>query len=162
LNGFTNAKKVVLSGNFNNWRTDELVMMKTNDGWQFPYTLGPGNYEYKFIVDGNWITDPGNPVIVTGDHDSKNSFLIVEPNYTFRLKGFASAKNVFIAGDFNNWSGTALKMTKDGDDWVFKIHLRPGKHRYKFVVDGKWIVDPNNKLWEQNEFKTGNSVIWIE
>jgi len=37
-----------------------------------------------------------------------------------------------------------------------------GKHKYKYLVDGKWITDPNNKNWEQNEFGTGNSIIWVE
>jgi hypothetical protein len=29
-------------------------------------------------------------------------------------------------------------------------------------VDGKWMIDPANDLWEDNEFGTGNSVLWIE
>jgi len=37
-----------------------------------------------------------------------------------------------------------------------------GKHLYKFIVDGKWIKDPDDPLWEGNEFGTDNSVIWIE
>jgi hypothetical protein len=53
-------------------------------------------------------------------------------------------------------------MRKDGEDWVFTVNLQPGKYRYKFVVDGKWIIDPHNPLWEQNEHRTGNSVLWIE
>jgi len=61
LDGFTTAKKVVLTGSFNGWNGSELVMDKTSKGWQFPFVLAPGNYEYKFIVDGNWMSDPGNP-----------------------------------------------------------------------------------------------------
>ena len=53
-------------------------------------------------------------------------------------------------------------MKKDGDDWIFSLHLDPGKVRYKFIIDGKWIIDPGNKQWEQNEYGTGNSVIWME
>jgi hypothetical protein len=33
---------------------------------------------------------------------------------------------------------------------------------YKFIVDGKWILDPGNKLWEQNAENTGNSILWID
>ena len=57
LRGFENAKNVLLSGSFNGWKTDELIMNKTGSGWELPYTLGAGNYEYKFIVDGKWVTD---------------------------------------------------------------------------------------------------------
>ena len=158
LRGFENAKNVLLSGSFNGWKTDELIMNKTESGWELPYTLGAGNYEYKFIVDGKWITDPGNEL---NSAISGNSFLIIQPNYTFRLRGFTNAKTVFLSGDFNNWDPKAYSMKKEGDDWVFPVHLFAGKHLYKFVVDGKWINDPANPLWEQNEYGTGNSILWI-
>ncbi len=162
LPGYKNAKQVVLSGSFNGWRTDELFMKKTNDGWQLPYVMGAGNYEYKFIVDGNWITDPENPLTVSNENGNQNSYLIIDPNYTFRLKGYGNAKSVFVAGDFNSWSPQTLRMIKDGDDWIFSVHLFTGKHLYKFIVDDKWIVDPGNKFWEQNEQNTGNSIVWID
>lgn len=162
LDGYTNAEKVMLSGSFNHWRTDELFMQKTGDGWQLPYVTGPGNYEYKFIVDGKWITDPVNPLTVNNEAGTKNSYLIIEPNYTFRLKGYSNARSVFLAGDFNNWSPQTLAMGKEGNDWVFSVHLYAGKHLYKFIVDGKWMIDPGNKLWEENEYGTGNSIVWIE
>jgi Glycogen recognition site of AMP-activated protein kinase len=159
LKGFENAKTVSLSGSFNGWKKDELIMTKTSSGWELPYTLGPGNYEYKYIVDGKWVSDPDNP---RNSANSGNSFLIIEPNYTFRLKGFKDAKNVFLAGDFNNWDPKAYAMKKEGDEWIFPVHLFAGKHLYKFVIDGKWITDPANSLWEQNEYDTGNSVLWID
>ncbi len=158
LTGFKEAKKVILAGNFNQWRDFELELRRTADGWELPYVIGPGNYEYKFIVDGKWITDPGNTL--TNKNDG-NSWLIIEPNYSFRLKGFENAGKVMVAGDFNNWNPEAFAMKKTKDGWEFPVHLSPGKTRYKFIVDDKWILDPANKLWEQNEYGTGNSVIWI-
>lgn len=156
LEGYRDAKQVVLSGSFNGWRKDELYMKKTATGWELPYTLGPGNYQYRFIVDNKWVSQPGI-IDRTG-----NAYFIIQPNYTFRLKGFNNAKNVFLAGDFNDWSPDTFLMKREGDEWVFTVHLSPGKHVYKFVVDGKWILDPGNKLWEQNEHDTGNSVLWVE
>ncbi|MES2775011.1 MAG: glycogen-binding domain-containing protein [Bacteroidota bacterium] len=161
LNGYTNARQVYLAGSFNSWRERELLMHKTSTGWELPYNLGAGNYQYKFIVDGNWILDPGNPLTAATDGIT-NSYLIISANYTFRLKGMAGAKSVFLAGDFNNWAPNILAMKKDGQDWISSVYLAPGKHKYKFIVDGKWITDPNNKTWEQNEEGTGNSVIWID
>lgn len=158
LNGYQDARKVILSGSFNNWRNDELFMKKTATGWEFPYVLGPGNYEYKFLVDGKWVADPGNPLTA---NNSGNSYLIIDPNYTFRLKGFDNAKKVYLAGDFNSWNPSAFAMKREGNEWVFTVNLSYGKHRYKYVVDGNWILDPGNKLWEQNEHNTGNSIIWI-
>lgn len=162
LPGYADAKQVVLSGSFNNWRRDELFMKKTSNGWELPYTLGAGNYDYKFLVDGKWVLDPNNKLTSKGVTGSFNSYLIIEPNYTFRLYGYANAKTVFLAGDFNNWTPGSLVMKKEGDVWTFSVHLSVGKHQYKFIVDDKWIIDPNNKQWEQNEFGTGNSVIWVD
>jgi hypothetical protein len=159
LAGYTAAKKVVLTGSFNHWRTDELMMNKTSAGWKLAYTTGPGNYEYNFIVDDKWLTDPGNPLTLTDKKNQPHSYLIVSPNYTFVLKGFEHAKNVFLAGDFNDWNPILFPMKKKGDDWVFPVHLSVGKHVYKFIVDGQWMKDPVNRLWEGPD---QNSILWID
>jgi hypothetical protein len=161
LRGYTNAKKIFVTGSFNGWKQEELPMQKTDLGWVIDYTLAPGNYEYQFIVDGKKIPDPANPSLVESNNIS-NSLLIIEPNYTFRLKGFKNARKVFLSGDFNGWSHGSMPMRFENDEWIFTVHLSPGKHLYKFIVDGKWIIDPGNHLWEQNEHGTGNSVIWID
>lgn len=153
LDGFLNAQKVVLLGSFNNWKDDELFMYKTATGWELPYTLGSGNYEYKIKIDGKFKEDAGA---------RGNNVLVIDPNFTFRLKGFGNAKKVFLSGDFNDWSPNSFAMKREGDEWIFKVHLNKGKHRYKFVVDDQWVLDPANKLWEQNEHNTGNSILWFE
>ncbi len=156
LNGFASARNVFLVGSFNEWRENQLPMKRTATGWELPYVLGPGNYTYRFLVDGKWTNgDSVKPAAGT------NLFLVIDTNYTFRLKGFPNAKKVVVAGDFNNWDPDQLLMKREGEAWVFPVHLFRGKNRYKFVVDGKWILDPGNKLWEGNEFGTGNSVIWF-
>ncbi len=158
LTGLLDAKNVYLAGSFNDWRQFELPMTKTATGWEISYVVGEGNYEYKFYADGQWIDAEGNQV----RKNEPGSVFVIAPNYTFRLKNYPNAKNVFLAGDFNGWSPNAYSMKKDGDDWVMPIHLSPGKHLYKFVVDGNWIIDPGNELWEENEHGTGNSILWIK
>jgi hypothetical protein len=159
LPGYADAKKVTLVGSFNQWKNYELLMQKTDSGWVIPYTLAKGNYEYRFEVDGKIVADPKNINPLGSD---KNSILVVEPNYTFRIKGFENATTIYIAGDFNGWSPDGFPMKKEGNEWVLPMNIKPGKHLYKLIVDGKWITDPNNSLWEQNEFETGNSILWIE
>ena len=152
LDGYSDAKKVVLLGSFNNWNDNELFMIKTATGWRLPYTLGPGNYQYNLKIDGKQAVDA---------RSKGNIALVIAPNFTFRIKGFADAKTVCLAGALNDWNPTSFRMTRVGDEWIFKAHLNAGKHPYKFVVDGKWMRDPGNKLWEQNEYNTGNSIVWI-
>lgn len=161
LNGYQDAQNIVLAGNFNGWNQGELFMTRIRNGWELPYVLGPGNYEYKYIVDGKWMIDPSNPN-TTGAGEFTNSFLAVKPNYTFTLKGFSGAREICLSGNFNGWSQTGYRMNHKNGIWDFSIYLQPGKYSYKFVVDGKWIMDPANELWEDNEYGTGNSVIWIE
>lgn len=162
LKGFENAKKVMLAGNFNDWDPDELYLKKTADGWEISYALGQGNYQYKFIVDGNWMVDPSNSHIVNDGKGNLNSYLIIGANYTFHLKGFSRAKGVNLAGNFNDWSPEGLPMEHSGNEWICSVHLAKGKHLYKFVVDGKWIRDPANPDWESDEYGNGNSIMWIE
>ncbi len=162
LDGFAEAQKITLLGTFNNWMDNELLMQKTNSGWQLPYTLGAGNYEYTFKVNDKWVSGNNNTILVDDKNFANYFSLVIEPNYTFLLNGFNNAKAVYVAGDFNDWSPTTYPMQKTATGWQINIHLDKGKCRYKFVVDGKWILDPHNNLWEENEYGTGNSVLWIQ
>lgn len=159
LPGYDSAQNVYLSGNFNNWSPSELPMQKKNTGWQIPYVLGPGVYEYKFVVDGNWIIDP-NERLTVGSEPTQNSIRIVKPNHTFVLKGHLDAENVVLSGSFNLWDESALLMEKRTDGWYLDYYLPPGKYRYKFKIGENWILDPDNRYFEPNEFDTGNSVLW--
>ncbi|MCK9412351.1 MAG: glycogen-binding domain-containing protein [Prolixibacteraceae bacterium] len=160
LAGYTDARRVVLAGSFNNWKTDELLMDKTANGWKMPYILPAGNYEYKFIVDGKWITDPGNP-FSKGEGNYENSFLALKANYLFLLNNHADAGSVIVNGSFNGWNKKGYSMVKKDGKWIFPLYLKPGKYTYKYIVDKTWIIDPGNKLYEQNEYGTYNSVLWI-
>jgi hypothetical protein len=68
-----------------------------------------------------------------------------------------NAASVTWAGEFNGWNATASPMAKGGDGtWSIVIPLPPGKHQYKFVVDGQWIADPENGVTAGDY---GNSVV---
>ena len=161
LEGFTTAKTVVLTGSFNNWNETELLMKKTATGWELPYVVAPGNYEYKFIADRKWMPDPDNP-FVTGKGNYVNSVIALKANHVFELAGFADAENVIVTGSFNGWNKNGYKMSKQGGKWILPLYLNAGKYTYKFIIDGEWILDPANKLYEENEYGTDNSVLWVE
>ncbi|HSV31812.1 MAG TPA: glycogen-binding domain-containing protein [Atribacteraceae bacterium] len=53
------AETVYLAGSFNDWSPISDPMKKDNDGiWKKTKMLSPGDYQYKFVVDGNWELDP--------------------------------------------------------------------------------------------------------
>jgi hypothetical protein len=50
---------------------------------------------------------------------------------------------MFLAGTFNGWKPDATPMTRNGEgDWSVALDLPPGRHEYKFVVDGDWCCEP--------------------
>jgi 1,4-alpha-glucan branching enzyme len=79
----------------------------------------------------------------------------------FRLYA-PQAKKVSVAGSFNKWSANKLMAKKDGKgSWMATAKLRPGRYEYKFVVDGKWINDPQCSWLVNNSLGSQNCVIEI-
>ena len=63
------ANRVLLTGDFTSWNQDPIPMKRNRSGlWKTGVNLGSGRYEYKFIVDDQWWTDPEN------SNTSQNSF----------------------------------------------------------------------------------------
>jgi len=83
-------------------------------------------------------------------------------NTVFRLKGHADARVVAVAGTFNNWNQSQMLFGKEGDVWVCRIDLAPGKYTYKFIIDGDWILDPDNPTTEDDERGFTNSVVVVK
>ena len=72
------AKRVSLCGDFNGWSPTATPMKRHNDGhWETTVALAPGRYQYKFIVDGEWIADPAAQKNVPNEHGSLNSVVEV-------------------------------------------------------------------------------------
>lgn len=72
-----------------------------------------------------------------------------------------NAKDIYIVGDFNHWKisdENKLSRISDGK-WEKKIGLQPGRYKYKFVIDGEWILDAENAEREANAFGTFDSVV---
>lgn len=75
-----------------------------------------------------------------------------------------TAQTVAVAGDFNDWDAEATPLRDpDGDGvWTGLIALRPGMHKYMFVVDGeKWVTDPEAERYVDDGFGMRNAVIAV-
>ena len=71
------AKSVSVAGEFNDWNTTSLPMRKSANGEWFAHAkMPPGEYGYKFVVDGQWVFDPSQPARKTVDQ-TENSRLTV-------------------------------------------------------------------------------------
>jgi 1,4-alpha-glucan branching enzyme len=75
----------------------------------------------------------------------------------------SGAQEVYLCGDFNQWSPTSLRMIRQGasDRWAKRLTLAPGRYQYKFVVDGKWVHDPEASENVSNQHGSLNSVVEV-
>ena len=72
------ARHVSLSGEFNGWSPNATPMKRREDGhWETTVALAPGRYQYKFIVDGQWLPDPQAHENVWNQHGTLNSVIEV-------------------------------------------------------------------------------------
>ena len=73
-------------------------------------------------------------------------------------------KAVYVTGEFNEWNATAKKMAYKAKEGVYSatMKLAPGDYQYKFVIDGTWCADPENRDFVQNDHGTLNSVITVK
>ncbi len=75
----------------------------------------------------------------------------------------ADARQVRVTGEFTNWSREGILMHRDPTDRVWKVtvDIPTGEYEYRFIVDGVWIRDPNNKDYTRNEFGQENSLLIV-
>jgi 1,4-alpha-glucan branching enzyme len=71
---------------------------------------------------------------------------------TFRFSA-PGAMSVLLVGDFSHWQQRGIPMQKGKDGiWVATVTLSPGKHTYRFIVDGDWRDDPECTLRVPNPY----------
>lgn len=71
---------VAVAGNFNDWNPKAHVLKETKRPGHFEryVYLQPGNYQYKFVIDGSWSADPNCPSFTPNDFGTLNSVLKVQ------------------------------------------------------------------------------------
>ena len=72
-------------------------------------------------------------------------------------------KEVFLAGEFNQWDAQTMPMKRGRDgNWKIRTSLLPGRYEYKFVVDNQWLEAFPGAELVPNHFGTQNCVLWVE
>jgi len=74
------------------------------------------------------------------------------------------AKSVTVVGDFNAWDGSKTRLERDSSTgvWSALVDVRPGRHVYAFLVDGKtWTLDPNAPRTKDLDYGTEQSVMIV-
>ncbi|MFN2626705.1 MAG: isoamylase early set domain-containing protein [Mycobacteriales bacterium] len=80
---------------------------------------------------------------------------------TFRLPAASGASEACVVGEFNDWSPDATPMKLEGDSFVARVPLAPGRrYRFRYFLDGtRWENDWAADSYVPNEFGGNDSVI---
>ncbi len=137
------AKKVSIAGEFNSWDRNANPMKREGDKWVIEIDLPPGEYEYKFVIDGKkWVADPNAEKFVPDGFGGKNSVVIVKPEKKPGEK--PPYEFVNFTGSFNNWNQAdpnyVMDYIGDGVYEIIKLFY-PGVYKFKFNM---------NKTWNEN------------
>lgn len=65
-------------------------------------------------------------------------------NFIYRTQ---TPSNIYLSGDMNSWSSTADKLQKLSTTdlyYISKTYELDARLDYKFIINGNWILDPNN------------------
>ena len=76
----------------------------------------------------------------------------------FTFEGDPDLVSVAVAGTFNMWQGDANPMMQlDATTWQVTVPANPGRHHYKYVINGQhWIRDPANG-WVSEDAQNNSS-----
>ncbi len=74
------GRQIFVAGSFNGWEPRNRLTDRDGSGkYSCRILLEPGEYQYKFVVDGEWRLDAANPNFVPNDFGTLNSLLTVLP-----------------------------------------------------------------------------------
>lgn len=151
------AGSVQLAGSFNSW-TGEPMDREADGTWSKVVRLGSGAHEYKFVVDGQWISDPDNPVTL-GDYGNSAFTLGADGRLTemektsntpynarFLITGrtigmYQSFKNEDVDGRFE------LRRPSFDTDLNFAVRVND-------VLDARILTNINNESENIESFRT--------
>lgn len=72
------ARQVFVAGSFNSWDPSAKPLKKDAKGvWKAAIMLAQGVYQYRFIVDGQWMEDPASQDKQVNEFGSFNSVVVV-------------------------------------------------------------------------------------
>jgi hypothetical protein len=80
---------------------------------------------------------------------------------TFRLQYGIAVHEIYVVGEFNDWSRTANRMEYDGRGYAADIVMSTGRaYRFRYLIDGhRWQNDWAADSYAPNEFGGDDSVL---
>jgi len=79
----------------------------------------------------------------------------------FSVQAGKRNRKAAVAGDFHQWKPTAMRRQKNGS-FAAALAIPPGRHEYKFLLDGDWVHDIDVPETIMNRYGTFNSVVIVD
>ena len=118
---------------------------------------GIKNMDYRLIIDGLWMVDPLNPLVVTGNSGVVESRLPLPARFSTALAMGAPpgtyrfsyrsgpGESITVGGTFNNWDPFMYELREQSPGlYTLTLPLPPGSFQYVFFHRGERIPDPDN------------------
>ena len=113
------AKTVYLAGEMSDWQDNVFEMQRgENNNWSLTLYLPQGAWQYKFVVDGQWIYDKSNPKTTDDGFDGLNSVIVLGKELAELSVNSNIPHGAVINSDFDS---KAL-----GENSPFTVYLPPG------------------------------------
>ncbi len=107
--------------------------------------------------------DPAKPVSLDYEGELRDHLLKPEVKEWVQFKYHAPPKTkIYVAGTFNNWNPTAIKLGYHGKGIYSAMVLLPlGKYEFKYIVNGEWCTGPDCSAQVSNGFGTNNNCLIV-
>ena len=93
------AKEVFLTGSFAKWSTQFIMIETQQNHFEISLNLPQGEYEYKYIVDGESKVDKSQPLI-SNKKGEENNYLLVIDNNAFTLSDKKTSISIISESTF--------------------------------------------------------------
>ncbi len=139
--------KVFIAGDFNNWNTQEFELAEANGIYKISLKLEKGRYEYKFIVDGNWIIDESAEELTQDKFGNRNSIVYIgkKPKVIEQKADDFNTPDWVKDGIFyqiftDRFCNGNHKIDPDFSEWFYKKEnkLSPAAREGKFKLVDDW------------------------
>lgn len=148
---------VKMKGEMNSWNPNENVLEPDNGTWRTTFLATPGQYQYIFVIDGEEVLDPDNPVqvpnglggynslFVAGDPEPGNLPFLNTYNHTRRsiTLQHQDADSVFIY-----WQNSRLDYSTPANFIEFSIPAEARRMERSYI-----------RVWSYNENGVSNDLL---
>ena len=143
------ANKVAVAGSFNGWSKEATPLQADEKGvFRAAFSLAPGSYTYKYVVDGEWTADTENPAQEADGFGGRNAALKVEGEgkepagltiYADRFKDGSLIVKAAGPGEIGSCSAVAELL--NGEVQLQKATLQPRELALatKDLPEGSWL-----------------------